>query len=273
MLACAHPAFDGPAILFQNIIEALHRSMPAILLRSLLGFEPHDGRWITGVLVGVDDPRRRMVLSAQGLGEKALSRCCVAFSRQKEVDRRTGGVDSGERQKVGGQAAFRSGSRVCGCDLNFGYQRRNRSSRSSLRTLVLVCSKRWAPRSVHCICCFLTNRLLTTWLIVDSTKAVLMVSPCRRRSPKFGMNSRLLQMYVLNSSRPSTTFFAAFERASIKLNSINKSPSRSRASSVFPCHSRCLTLSKRLDTSAPVSGRSSCKAFVCCCNTVSRMVM
>jgi hypothetical protein len=69
---------------------------------------------------------------------------------------------SGERQKVGGQAALRSGSCVCGCDLNFGYQRRNRSSRSSLRTLVLVCSKRWAPRSVHCICCFLTNRLLTT---------------------------------------------------------------------------------------------------------------
>ena len=44
--------------------------MPAILLQSLLGFEPHDGRWITGVLVGVDDPRRRMVLSAQGFGEK-----------------------------------------------------------------------------------------------------------------------------------------------------------------------------------------------------------
>src|ERR1700719_2377338 len=76
-----------------------------------------------------------------------------------------------ERQKVGGQAALRSGSCVCGCGLNFGYQRRNRSSRSSLRTLVLVCSKRWAPRSVHCICCFLTNRLLTTWLIVDSTNA------------------------------------------------------------------------------------------------------
>ena len=93
MLACAHPAFDGPVILFQNIIEVLHRSMPATLLQSFLGFEPHDGRWITGVLVGVDDPRRRMVLSAQGLGEKALSRGCVAFSRQKEVDRRTGGID------------------------------------------------------------------------------------------------------------------------------------------------------------------------------------
>jgi hypothetical protein len=32
--------------------------MPAILLQSLLGFEPHDGQRITGVLVGVDDPRR-----------------------------------------------------------------------------------------------------------------------------------------------------------------------------------------------------------------------
>jgi hypothetical protein len=38
------------------------------------------------VLVGVNNPRLGMVLSAQGLGEKALGRCCVAFSRQKEVD-------------------------------------------------------------------------------------------------------------------------------------------------------------------------------------------
>ena len=28
MLACAHPTFDGPVILFQNIIEILHRSKP-----------------------------------------------------------------------------------------------------------------------------------------------------------------------------------------------------------------------------------------------------
>ena len=68
--------------------------MPAILLQSLLGFEPLDGWWITGVLVGVDYARRRMVPPAQGFGEKALSRCCVAFSRQKEVDRHTAGVDS-----------------------------------------------------------------------------------------------------------------------------------------------------------------------------------
>src|SRR5260370_42413868 len=93
MLDCAYPALDRPMILFQNVVKILHRSMPAILLQSLLGFEPHDGRWITGVLVGVDDPRRRMVLSAQSLGEKALGRSCVAFSRQKEVARRPAGGD------------------------------------------------------------------------------------------------------------------------------------------------------------------------------------
>jgi hypothetical protein len=43
MLACAHQAFDGPVILFQKIIEVLHRSMPAILLQSLLGFERTSG--------------------------------------------------------------------------------------------------------------------------------------------------------------------------------------------------------------------------------------
>jgi hypothetical protein len=38
----------------------------------------------------------------------------------------------------------------------------NTSSRSLFRTLVRVCNKKCAPRGVHCICCFLTNRLLTT---------------------------------------------------------------------------------------------------------------
>jgi hypothetical protein len=78
--------------------------------------------------------------------------------------------------------------------LNCGYHRRNTSTSSSFKTLVRVCNKRWAPRKVHPICCFFTNLRLTTWLMVDSTNAVLMVSPCRLRSPKFGMNSRLLPM-------------------------------------------------------------------------------
>src|ERR1700687_2514519 len=94
MFVRAHPAFDGSVILFQNIIEVLHRrSMPAILLQSTLGLEPLDGWWITGVLVGIDYARRRMVLSAQGFGEKALRRCCIAFSREKHRWSRQPGIN------------------------------------------------------------------------------------------------------------------------------------------------------------------------------------
>jgi hypothetical protein len=85
MLACAYPALDRPMILFQDVVEILHRSMPAILLQSLLGFEPHDGRWITGVLVGVDDPRRRMVLSAQSLSGSN----CLHLNRPETDDARS----------------------------------------------------------------------------------------------------------------------------------------------------------------------------------------
>ena len=94
MLTPADPAFDGPVILFQDVVKVLHRSISAVLLQCTFDFELRNRRRITGVLVGVDDPRRRMVRSAQRFGEKALSRWCVSFSRQKEVDRRTGGVDS-----------------------------------------------------------------------------------------------------------------------------------------------------------------------------------
>ena len=71
MLAGTYPALDCAMILFQNVVEILDRSMPAVLLESIVGFEPHDGRRITGGLIGVDDPRRRMILSAQGLGSES----------------------------------------------------------------------------------------------------------------------------------------------------------------------------------------------------------
>ena len=64
----------------------------AIVGQIACGLEHGNGGWISGVLVAVDDPRRGMVLTAQGFGQKALSRCCIAFSREKEVDRRTAGV-------------------------------------------------------------------------------------------------------------------------------------------------------------------------------------
>ena len=46
-----------------------------------------------------------------------------------------------------------------------------------------TCSSRWAPAGVQRICCFLTMRLLITWLTADSVNAVEMASPARRRSP------------------------------------------------------------------------------------------
>ena len=82
MLACAHSAFDGPVILFQNIIEVLHRSMLAILLQNTLVFELHNRRRVSGILVGVDDPRVRMVRTSQGFGQKALGGGCIAFGRE-----------------------------------------------------------------------------------------------------------------------------------------------------------------------------------------------
>ena len=73
MLAGAHPTFDGPVILFQDIIEILHGTVFRVLVQNTVSFEFGDGRRIRSVLVGIDYPRRRMVLPAQRLGEEALS--------------------------------------------------------------------------------------------------------------------------------------------------------------------------------------------------------
>ena len=77
------PAFDGPMVLFQDIIEVLHRAMPAVVHQSTLGFELHNGWWITGVLVDIDYAWRGMVLSAQGFRQKALSRCLRSCSKNR----------------------------------------------------------------------------------------------------------------------------------------------------------------------------------------------
>src|ERR1700693_38950 len=82
MLTGADPALDGPVILFQDVIEELHRSMLAVLLQNTLVFELHNRRRVSGILVGGDDPRRRMVRTAQGFGQKALGGGCIAFGRE-----------------------------------------------------------------------------------------------------------------------------------------------------------------------------------------------
>ena len=74
MLTRADPALDRPMILFQYIVEISHRSMSTVLLQSALGFELYDGWRVNGVLVGVDDPRVRMVRTSQGFGSESAWR-------------------------------------------------------------------------------------------------------------------------------------------------------------------------------------------------------
>ena len=73
-------------------VATLPRTVLTILLKNAFSFELRDRQRITGVSVGIDYAGRGMVLPAQGFRQKALSRYCVAFSRQKKVDRRTAGV-------------------------------------------------------------------------------------------------------------------------------------------------------------------------------------
>ena len=71
----------------------------------------------------------------------------------------------GRAYRSGGYAAWGSSS---SSTRKSGYQRRNTALSSWLSVLTRVCSRRWAARFVHCICCFLQKRLLTTWFTVDS---------------------------------------------------------------------------------------------------------
>jgi hypothetical protein len=66
--------------------------MPAVLHQRALGFALYDGWRVSGLLVGVDDPRVRMVGTSQGFGQKALGSRGVALSRKKEVDGRPSGI-------------------------------------------------------------------------------------------------------------------------------------------------------------------------------------
>src|SRR5262249_46603172 len=63
----------------------------------------------------------------------------------------------GEHGEAGDHAASASSSTCIS-----GYQRLNTSPNSPFRVFTRVCNSRCAPRFVHCICCFLQNRLLTT---------------------------------------------------------------------------------------------------------------
>ena len=55
MLTRVDPTLDRPMILFQYIVEILHRSMSTVLLQSALGFELYDGWRVSGVLESIEN--------------------------------------------------------------------------------------------------------------------------------------------------------------------------------------------------------------------------
>jgi len=80
-------------ILFQKIVQISYRAVLAILLQSSLSLKLDNGWWVSGVLVGVNNPRGRMVVSAQGLGSESARRPLESrLAPKKEVDRRTAGI-------------------------------------------------------------------------------------------------------------------------------------------------------------------------------------
>jgi hypothetical protein len=106
----------GPVILFQDVIEVLRRSMLAGLLQNTLVFELHNRRRVSGMLVGVDDSRRRMVCSAERFGQEALGRGRVLLGREKEVEGRAGPARRatpprhGRKARTAGTSRPRAGS-------------------------------------------------------------------------------------------------------------------------------------------------------------------
>ena len=83
MLVGADPALDGPMILFQDVVKTLYRSMPAVLPQSILDFEPHDGRRITGVSSVLKTRRAGLFFPP-----KALARKRSAAAASRLADRR-----------------------------------------------------------------------------------------------------------------------------------------------------------------------------------------
>src|SRR5260370_28666389 len=71
MLTRVDPTLDGPMILFQDVIEVLHRSVLPVLLQNTLVFELHNRPRGSGILVGSAASRRRLGCSPEPSGEKA----------------------------------------------------------------------------------------------------------------------------------------------------------------------------------------------------------
>jgi hypothetical protein len=92
MLTRVDPPLDRTVVLFQDVTEVRHRPVPAAGVQRSFTLELSDRGWVSGVTIGVDDPRSGLVLSTQGFGQEAL--CCgrVLLGREEKVKGRAGEI-------------------------------------------------------------------------------------------------------------------------------------------------------------------------------------
>src|SRR5579859_4682830 len=56
-------------------------------------FQGLNGRWISAVLIHIDDPRHQVARMRQGSAKEAFGRSRVPLGSQKEIDGLTSGID------------------------------------------------------------------------------------------------------------------------------------------------------------------------------------
>ena len=88
MLARVDPTLDRPVILFHDVIEILHGAVLAVVGQIACGLEHGNSGWISGVLVAVDDPRLRMVFTAQDEVEALCTSARQRFAAIRRLNER-----------------------------------------------------------------------------------------------------------------------------------------------------------------------------------------
>jgi hypothetical protein len=108
VLAGFDPPLDGAVILFHQIVKVTSDPVPAVFAQNPFGLELRDGGRVSPMPVGVDHPRRAVVLSAQGLGQETLGGCRVRPATPPRPGTRVRSANTTRRP--GGSAPVRIGA-------------------------------------------------------------------------------------------------------------------------------------------------------------------
>ena len=84
---------DGSMILFEDVIQVLHGSVPTTMAQCSFLLTVGDRGAVDRRQVGVDHSRLRMGSLAERLAKQSLGSICVTQCRQQEIDRGTRGID------------------------------------------------------------------------------------------------------------------------------------------------------------------------------------